>query len=126
MKIFRSSGFDTIIGKGTAIQGDLLRLPAGSTTLIEGDVYIKTVQQDGSAKLHVNGLLEVDEVNVDELVINGALKAKNITVKTLAVNKTSSVNAETVTYEKPIFQAGAVINVTGGFKHASSTTAEQP
>lgn len=123
MSIFRSSGFDTVIGKGAAISGTSFELQPG-TTLIEGKVNMDTIKQSQTGtKLMINGDVTADHVEVDELIVNGTLKANTITVKTLAANKGANITAEDrVVYEKPIFQAGAVVN--GKLQHSSSLTAE--
>jgi len=121
-KLFRSRGFDSLIGKGTVIHGELL-IAANSTTLIEGSAYLSSVQGeqvDGkvSAKttLHVGGqLLEpIDKqlnIEVQNVIITGKVVCKTIRVEgTLAVKAGATLLAEKILYRELIIETGAVVH----------------
>jgi cytoskeletal protein CcmA (bactofilin family) len=121
--LFRSRGFDSLIGKGTTIHGEM-RIAANSTALIEGNGYLssvlgETIDGKVSAKttLHVNGQLQdaADgtplNIEVHNVIITGKVVCKTIRVEgTLAVKAGATLIAEKILYRELIIETGAVVH----------------
>lgn len=117
--LFRSRGFDSLIGKGTAIHGQIV-IAANSTTLIEGTAFLSTargenIEGDAGSKttLHVAGqLLPSGDLNVEvhNVIITGKVVCKTIRVDgTLAVKAGATLIAENILYRKLIIETGAIV-----------------
>ncbi|WP_407305684.1 hypothetical protein [Acinetobacter sp.] len=121
MTIFRSRGFDTLIGKGTSIRGDIA-ISANSTTVIDGDAalsYITGVvppeKVATKTTLMVNGTVvrfeKPLEINVHNVIITGQVTCDTITVEgTLAIKTGAVLKAKKILYRELIIETGAVVH----------------
>lgn len=112
MSIFKTKGFDTIIGKDVTLVGELC---FSGTVVIDGfinGVSIKqnTVDKKPSSML-VNGTVQVTDVVIsDDLTITGSLTAKEVRVEgTLAIKSGCKVQAERILYRTLVAEPGAII-----------------
>ena len=113
---FKFSGFDTMISKGTAINGSLV-LEAGSTTVIDGHLNGKhiTVITDVNTKdtvLVINGIVNgVDLIEVPNLTISGNIGCNRIKVSgILAIKNGAKIDAEFIEYRDLVVENGAKIS----------------
>lgn len=133
MTIFRSRGFDTLIGKGTSIRGSIV-IAANSTTVIDGDAFlddITGVQVEGKVSkkttLRVGGTLRPKQneglgvftplnINVDNVIITGNVECDTIRVEgTLAVKAGATLKAKKILYRNLVAETGSVIH--GAMSH---------
>lgn len=117
MSIFKTKGFDTLIGKGTNFSGDI---DIQGAVVIDGTFrggYIRTASGGGKATLMVNGEAKVDTIILaDDLTVCGSVKAEEIRIEgILAIKGEAKVNATTIYYRTLVIEPGAVIN--GQLKH---------
>ena len=123
--LFRSRGFDSLIGKGTVIHGGQILIAANATTLVEGAAYMDRILGDngGSEKvaakttLHVAGIVAGPtgskelEIDVHNVIITGQVVCKTIRVEgTLAVKAGAMLKADKILYRELIAETGAVIH----------------
>lgn len=123
--LFRSRGFDSLIGKGTVIHGSKMYIAANATTLVEGSAYFEGIQGDtgGSEKvatkttLHVAGTLAGPlggkdlDIEVHNVIITGQVVCKTIRVEgTLAVKAGATLKAEKILYRNLITETGAIMH----------------
>ena len=125
MTIFRSRGFDTLIGKGTVITG-VLSLAPDSTAVIDGQAFLTDVNElgvhegakvKGKTTLHVNGQLAgpggSDQVTIEiqNVVVTGKVSCDEIRVEgTLAVKSGAVLKATKILYRELIIETGAVVH----------------
>lgn len=120
--LFRSRGFDTLIGKGTTISGDIL-IAANSTTLIEGFGNLTSARgEEAEGKVSAKTTLNVAgqicspinqelHVEVHNVIITGKVVCKTIRVEgTLAVKAGATLIAEKILYRELIIETGAVVH----------------
>lgn len=112
MNLFGTSGFDTIIGKGTEISGNL---NLNGVCVIDGVFsggHIKTAE-DKTSKTHlqVNGSVTcIDIVMSDDLTVSGSITAKEIKVEgNLIVKKQSVLKADKILYKTLSMEPSAVV-----------------
>lgn len=121
MTLFRTRGFDTLIGQGTTIHGEIMLAP-NSTTVIDGSAYLNRVIElpvDGKTgdktTLRVSGNLEPEfqkELNIEvhNVIITGKVVCKTIRVEgTLAVKAGATLKAEKILYRNYVSETGAII-----------------
>ena len=111
---FKRTGFDTLISKGTTIEGMLF---IEGTTIVEGEVRGQTIQQGSDAKsatLVVNGAVNITEdIRVQNVTITGTLRCKTLVVDgVLAVKDGASVFAELIKYGSLVVEPKASLNGT--------------
>ncbi len=114
MSIFKTKGFDTIIGKGNVITG---KLTLNGTCVIDGVFNGESIRSDQNADtkakgvLIVNGSVDVlDVVISDDLTITGSVTAKEVRVEgTLAIKSGCIVKAGRILYRTLVAEPGAVI-----------------
>jgi cytoskeletal protein CcmA (bactofilin family) len=122
MTIFRSRGFDSLVGKGTIFLGDLL-IAANSTLQVDGNVQGESISQgsltDGKVatrtKLMVNGHVESLarplHITVHNVIISGTVVCKEIRVEgTLAIKSGARLLAENIYYRTLVIETGAVVH----------------
>lgn len=127
MTIFRSRGFDTLIGKHTSLTGELAIAP-DSTAVVDGDAYVTKAMgvpaTDGKVytktTLQVNGYLgpshavgmpKDTEINVHNVIITGKVICDVIHVEgTLAVKSGATLKAKKILYRKLVIETGAVVH----------------
>ena len=114
MTIFRSRGFDSIIGKDLVISALYINIPPQSTLLVEGHVTVGLV----------NGVMtEGPTIDVHNVVISGEVHCKEIRVLgTLAVKRGAKLNADNIHYRELIVETGAMLN--GKMFHLDHVTIE--
>ena len=125
MTIFRSRGFDTLIGKGTVIMG-VLSISTDTTAVIDGQAFMTDVngrgesltnKDQGKTTLHVNGQLagpggtsDVD-IEVQNVIVTGKVSCNEIRVEgTLAVKSGATLKATKILYRELIIETGAVVH----------------
>lgn len=127
MSIFRSRGFDSLIGKGSTVSGEFII--AADTTLVIDGVMDATVlhaeikNEDKVAMkttLHVNGMLTMLAastsntpaiINVPNVIIAGKVTCDEIRVEgTLAIKAGAQLKAKTILYRSLIIETGAVVH----------------
>lgn len=111
---FKRTGFDTLISKGTTIEGMLF---IEGTTIVEGVVRGQTIQHGtnaGGATLVVNGEVNITEdIRVQNVTITGTVRCKILVVDgVLAVKDGASVFAETIKYGSLVVEPKASLNGT--------------
>lgn len=114
MSIFKSKGFDTLIGKDTVIKGLMV---LNGSTVIDGHFDGESIHSDRNADakqkdtLHVNGTVTVEKVIIShDLTVCGSVTAKEVRVEgTLAVKGTAKLTADVVYYRTLVIEPGAVI-----------------
>lgn len=110
--IFKSEGFDTIIGKDTMLVGELC---FSGNTVVDGQIEGISVKQNTieprKSTLHVNGSVKVQDVIViNNLTICGTVCAKEVRVEgTLAIKNGCKLKAERIFYRNLVAEPGAVI-----------------
>jgi len=129
MTIFRTRGFDSLIGKGTVIAGDICIAP-DSTFQVDGSVNANFIEHSDEGMgdvagmghriapkttLHVNGEvlpLKADtRVKVHNVIITGTLKCSVLHVEgTLAVKKGATVDVEKIFYRDLVIETGAIVS----------------
>lgn len=122
MTIFRSRGFDSIIGPGLVIDAIQVKIPPQSTLMVEGLVTAELITggqdpMDSESKpapkttLQVAGTVNCGKITVHNVVISGEVNCKCITVAgTLAVKKGAKLNATNIQYRELIVETGAILN----------------
>lgn len=134
MTLFRTRGFDTLIGKGTTIHGEIV-IAANSTAVIDGTAYLSSVRGEqiegkvsGKTALHVSGFLDHAalqsdlNIEVQNVIITGKVVCKTIRVEgTLAVKAGATLMAENILYRELIIETGAVVH--GQMSHLDHVSA---
>lgn len=123
---FKRTGFDTLISKGTKIDGSLF-VESNATTIIDGMVVGPSITQnsvDGGATLVINGDVNVTEdVRVENVVITGTLNCKVLEVHgTLAIKNGAVVFAEFIRYRSLVVEPKA--NLNGQMVHLDADVAK--
>lgn len=113
---FKRAGFDTLISKGTKIEGTLV-LEGGATTILDGMMCGKSIHQEASEKpstLVINGDANaLEDVRVSNVTITGTLNCKILEATgTLAVKNGAVVFAEFIRYRSLIVEPSAKLNGT--------------
>ena len=121
---FKRAGFDTLISKGTVIEGMLF---IEGTTIVEGVVRGQTIQQvvdTKGATLVVSGEVNIaDDIRVQNVTITGTLRCKTLIVGgVLAVKDGASVFAEIIKYGSLVVEPKASLN--GRMEHNGAEQAE--
>jgi cytoskeletal protein CcmA (bactofilin family) len=114
MSIFKTKGFDSIIGKGMVVSGDVV---LNGICVVDGHVSgnsIKTGQNSETKArnvLIVNGTVSVKEViTADDLTITGVVIACTVRVEgTLAIKAGCILKASCIHYRTLVAEPGAVI-----------------
>jgi cytoskeletal protein CcmA (bactofilin family) len=120
---FKRTGFDTLISKGTTLEGMLF---IEGTTIIEGCVRGSTIQEAVESKdkstLVVNGQANITEdIRVQNLTITGFVRCKLLIVNgVLAVKDGASVFAEYIKYGSLVVEPKASLN--GTMEHIGAAT----
>jgi cytoskeletal protein CcmA (bactofilin family) len=120
---FKRTGFDTLISKGTTLEGMLF---IEGTTIIEGCVRGSTIQEAVESKdkstLVVNGQANITEdIRVQNLTITGLVRCKLLIVNgVLAVKDGASVFAEYIKYGSLVVEPKASLN--GTMEHIGAAT----
>ena len=131
MTIFRSRGFDSIIGKDLVISALYINIPPQSTLLVEGHVtvgLVNGVMTEGpkpatKTTLRIAGFIRSDTIDVHNVVISGEVHCKEIRVLgTLAVKRGAKLNADNIHYRELIVETGAMLN--GKMFHLDHVTNE--
>lgn len=111
--IFKTRGFDTLLGKNATLNGSLLLTGA---TVIDGVFtgdHIKVLSTDTTsekAKLSVNGSVTCQEITIDDLYVSGHVKAQQVRVTgTLAIKAGCVLRADDIYYQYMVAEPGAVI-----------------
>lgn len=106
---FKRTGFDTLISKGTTIEGMLF---IEGTTIVEGIVRGQTIQESKGSTLVVNGEVNITEdIRVQNVTITGSLRCKTLVVDgVLAVKDGASVFAELIKYGSLVVEPKASLN----------------
>lgn len=109
---FKRAGFDTLISKGTVIEGMLF---IEGTTIVEGVVRGQTIQEGkDSGTLVISGEVNITEdIRVQNVTITGTLRCKMLIVPgVLAVKDGASVFAELIKYGSLVVEPKAMLNGT--------------
>ena len=112
MSIFKTKGFDTIIGKDVTLVGELC---FSGTVVIDGFINGVSVRQNTvdpkPSSILVNGTVQVTDVIIsDDLTITGTVIAKEVRVEgTLAIKSGCKVQAERILYRTLVAEPGAII-----------------
>jgi len=128
MTIFRTRGFDSLIGKGSSIQGDLI-IEQNSTFQVDGIVRASRINEitnpalerkKNETTLRVNGLVcggdGVPEaggllIEVANVIVSGAIHCSKLTVEgTLAVKAGATLNADEIYYRDLVIETGAIVH----------------
>lgn len=109
--IFKTTGFDSIIGEGTAIHGPI---SVSGTLVVNGKVTEGVItspeQSKSKAVVLINGDVQVDVIEVDDLTVCGTVIAQKIVVRgVLAVKGTAKLTAATIYYQSLVVEPTAVI-----------------
>jgi len=126
MTVFRSRGFDSIIGGQLVLSANSVEIPANSTLLVEGTLSAHTIQQIASEKvaskttLRVSGTIKKDSIGlnitVHNVIITGKVECDEIRAEgCLAVKAGSTLKAGKIYYRELIVETGAVM--TGQMLH---------
>lgn len=121
MSIFKTKGFDSIIGKNMFVRGDLM-VPPDHVLVVDGIVSGNSLLMTdpavaSKATVIVNGTVDATgTVAVCNITVCGALSAKEVRAeRTLAVKAGCQLRAETIYYRELVVEPGAVI--LGQMKH---------
>ena len=115
MSIFKAKGFDTLIGKGCNISGDL---KLSGTTVIHGQHLGGSIfpSADQKCTLVVSGIVQVDTLAAHAVTITGTVQVAEIRVEdTLIVEKGGALVATHIYYRTLIVQPDAIIR--GELRH---------
>ena len=126
MTIFRSRGFDSIIGGQLKLHANSVEIPANSTLLVEGTLTAHTIVQAPSEKvatkttLRVSGTITQESVglriNVHNVIITGKIECDEIRAEgCLAIKAGCTLIAKKIYYRELIVETGAVM--TGQMFH---------
>jgi len=130
MNPFKPTGFDNLIGKGLVINASEIKLPAGSTMIVDGQVTVEKImmiadQQPGGlldkimpgpdhkkTTLVTNGQVTADgDVNVSNMTITGQLNAKVLICEgMLAIKSGAKVEATEIRYRSLTIEDGAIVH----------------
>lgn len=109
---FKSTGFDTIVGKDTMLVGELC---FSGSTVIDGTVSGTSIKQNAvdvkKSSLHVNGTVEVtDVIVINDLTVCGNVTASIVRVEgILAIKSGCRLKADTIYYRTLVAEPDAVI-----------------
>lgn len=121
MTIFKTRGFDSIIGKGMSVFGEII-LDRNSTLVIEGHAEVSRVSTavnsngnvDTKTTLRVSGELKGAancKIEVHNVIITGKVVCEEVRVEgTLAVKSGSTLIANKIFYRELIVETGAIMN----------------
>lgn len=121
MSIFKTKGFDTLIGKDNVFRGELV---LNGVCVVDGffdGSFIKSdqnadVKSKAGDTLIVNGVVNVNVVECHNLTVCGGVTATDIVVEgTLAVKGNAKITAKTIYYRTLVTEPGVVI--LGELKH---------
>lgn len=110
---FKTQGFDTLISKGMVLRAATMMLPAGSTTIIDGEVHGPDIKEvaEPNPNSFVNKLIGNTQTT---LVVNGKVDCVNnidkiICEGTLAIKSGAKVTANEIRYRSLVIEDGAVV-----------------
>ena len=112
MSIFKTKGFDTIIGKDVTLVGEL---SFSGTVVVDGFINGVSIKQNAVDKkpssMLVNGTVQVTDVVIsDDLTITGTVTAKEVRVEgTLAIKSGCMLKADRILYRTLVAEPGAII-----------------
>ncbi len=114
MSIFKTKGFDTIISRGTIVNGSMV---FHGTAIIDGHFEGERIEalQEADNKMRnvliVNGTANVKSVIISSnLTVSGTVTAAEIRVEgTLAIESGCKVQADRILYRTLVAEPGAVI-----------------
>jgi cytoskeletal protein CcmA (bactofilin family) len=111
---FKRTGFDTLISKGTKIDGALF-VEANATTIIDGMLVGPLISQhstESGSTLVINGDVNVTgDVHVENVTITGTLNCRTLEVNgQLAVKNGAIVFAEFIKYRSLVVEPAAKLN----------------
>jgi hypothetical protein len=132
---FNLSSFNTYIGKKFLLRAATLKLPEGSTTIVDGIVHgpqvevspepgelkagfigyftrwLEALRGRPETKLVINGYVEcVNDIVVPSVVITGSVKADKIVCEgVLAIKSGAKVQANEILYRDLVIEDGAII-----------------
>ena len=129
MTIFRSRGFDSLIGKGTVIRG-IIDIQPDSVMQIDGLAEVDIIQHGDEGMgdvagmghriapkttLHVNGEVRQYnmplEVTVHNVIVAGKLQCDKLRVEgTLAIKAGATIDADQIYYRNLVIENGAVVH----------------
>lgn len=134
--MFKQSGFDSVISKGTVLSGDVI-IPVGSTLQLDGTIINSNIlvsnnelqgdkfeKAESKTKLILNGKILAEDKNLDieNVEISGELKCNELRVETLLTIKSSAkITVGTIMYREIKLEPGAVILAT--LKHLDYVSA---
>jgi cytoskeletal protein CcmA (bactofilin family) len=120
MSIFRTRGFDSIIGKGMEINGANLALNPNSTLVVEGTVTLASIKVQNVAEgkvdkkttLRVSGHLTSEQaISIQNVIITGTVVCNEIRVEgTLAIKAGAALKAKKILYRELIVESGAIMH----------------
>lgn len=116
--IFKVRGFDTVISRGTTLNGiERLQICGGETCVIDGSVFGTEIVEAGlpdfdiSTRLMVGGLIKVKEITVSNVVITGEVTCDVLRVEnTLAIKAGATLQAKKVLFRHLSVEDGAIID----------------
>jgi cytoskeletal protein CcmA (bactofilin family) len=114
---FKTTGFDSVISKGTVLTGDIA-LAQKSTTLLDGEIkgeqIYDTLEQlgpKGTTTLIVNGAVDVVTIRLPNVTIHGTVNAETLMVyETLAIKKGAVLKASKIYYNILVIETGAEVH----------------
>lgn len=126
MSIFRTRGFDSIIGKGVTVHGSIEMEP-NTTLVIEGMAFCSEIKVRQTDKVDVkttlrvvgelqkNGM-EAFNVNIHNVIVTGVLVCDELRVEgTLAIKTGAQLKARKILYRELIVETGALMQ--GEMRH---------
>jgi len=113
---FKDSGFDTLIGTGTIIIGNMMIEP-GCTAVVDGRIAGELIaggadlEDTGKTVLVVRGTVEMSSsIHVHNVTVSGHLKCKTLIVNgQLSVKNGAKITAETIKYRALHVESGAIL-----------------
>jgi cytoskeletal protein CcmA (bactofilin family) len=113
MNIFKTKGFDSLIGAGTLIHGPIT---VKGTLVVDGEVTQGDIKGEGGegksdkSGLLVNGKLSVGIIALQDLTVTGRVDAKEVVIQgTLAVRSGATLKAERIYYRFLVVEPKAVL-----------------
>lgn len=118
MNIFKTKGFDTVIGQGVKITGQV-SVTNGSVMVIDsgaivaGDIFQKDTNVVDNTVLEVHGEATGPMIHVSNITITGTVTTNRIWVEgTLALKSGAALNAAEIYYRNLVIEPGALVHGT--------------
>lgn len=114
---FKQSGFDTIIGTETSINGNIA-IGLKQTVVVQGTVTGKYISDGGAngevtsnGTLVVNGKVFIEgDITVHNVTVTGKLVCKTLTIEgTLAIKSGAMITADQIFYRDLVIEPGAIV-----------------